>query len=93
MKNSSYIIFSSILVSTLLSGCMMMGMMKKKDPEAYKVTKRYCTQCHYLKEKNIHTPNNWNPTLIRMYSYMQNQNLMVPNENEKVMIKGYYLGK
>ena len=127
MKNSSYIIFSSILVSTLLSGCMMMGMMKKKDddsgskmgmmkcggmmmggmsnsshddsnhdmsmekdPEAYKVVKRYCTQCHSLKEKNTYSGSDWDPTLMRMYTYMQNQDLMVPTDREKEMIAKYY---
>ena len=116
----------TIFISISLSGCMMMGMMKKKDddasskmgmmkcggmmsgmngashddsnhdmsmekdPEAYKTTKRYCTQCHYLKEKNTHNGSDWNPTLMRMYTYMQNQNLMVPSEDEKVLISKYY---
>ena len=65
-------------------------MSMEKDPEAYKVAKRYCTQCHSLKEKNTYTGSNWNPTLIRMYTYMQNQNLMVPSEDEKEMIAKYY---
>ena len=81
-------------------GGMMMGggshddsnhdMSMEKDPEAYKVTKRYCTQCHYLKEKNTHSGSDWNPTLMRMYTYMQNQDLMVPSEDEKALIAKYY---
>jgi len=83
-------------------GGMMMGgmgggshdanhdMSMEKNPEAYKTTKRYCTQCHYLKEKNTHNSSEWNPTLMRMYTYMQNQDLMVPSEDEKVLISKYY---
>lgn len=81
-------------------GGMMMGgmngsstehdMSKEKNPEAYKVAKRYCTQCHYLKKKNTYTGSDWNPTLIRMYAYMQEQDYMLPSENEKGMITKYY---
>ena len=65
-------------------------MSMEKDPEAYKITKRYCTQCHYLKEKNTHSGSDWNPTLMRMYTYMQSQDLMVPSEDEEEMIAKYY---
>lgn len=62
----------------------------EKDPESYKIAKRYCTQCHYLKEKNTHTSNEWQPTFNRMYTYMQEQNLLVPMEDEKDAIAKYY---
>ncbi|MCF6309225.1 MAG: hypothetical protein L3J19_01940 [Sulfurimonas sp.] len=56
----------------------------------YIIANRYCTQCHGMKDKNLHSANEWKPTLRRMIGYMQNQGKLQPDEYEKVMIEHHY---
>jgi hypothetical protein len=79
----------------------MMNMLTKKNKEtnttiqeqhskSYIITNRYCTQCHEMKEQNLHSAKEWEPILRRMIGYMQNQDKLQPDEYEKVMIEHYY---
>ena len=63
---------------------------EKEHSKSYVIANRYCTQCHNMKDKNLHSTNEWKPTLRRMISYMQNQGKLQPDEYEKVMIEHYY---
>lgn len=65
---------------------------KTKDggSKSYIIANKYCTQCHGMKDKNLHSANEWKPTLRRMIGYMQNQGKLQPDEYEKVMIKHHY---
>jgi len=66
------------------------GTTEEEHSKSYIIVKRYCTQCHNMKDKNLHSTNEWKPTLRRMIDYMQNQGKLQPDEYEKVMIEHYY---
>lgn len=58
--------------------------------KSYIITKRYCTQCHEIKSKTLHTKKDWDRTIGRMLSYMKQQNKLQPDEYELIMIEHYY---
>jgi len=62
----------------------------QEDSKAYIIANKYCTQCHNMKNKNLHTANEWKPILKRMIAYIHNQGKLKPDEYEKVMIEHYY---
>ena len=63
---------------------------EEEHSKSYIIANKYCTQCHNMKNKNLHSANEWKPTLRRMIGYMQNQGKLQPDEYEKIMIEHYY---
>ena len=61
-----------------------------KIDKSYVIAKRYCTQCHIMRESDEFSKSKWKPILKRMMGYMQNQAKLQPDEYETIMIKHYY---
>ena len=62
----------------------------KKEDKSYIIVKRYCTQCHEMKDTTLHSKKDWDRTISRMLGYMKQQNKLQPDEYELVMIEHYY---
>ena len=60
------------------------------DSKSYIIAKRYCSQCHEMKKKDIHSSTDWKPIIGRMMGYLQNKAKLKPDAYEKVMIENYY---
>src|SRR5689334_6929313 len=41
------------------------------DSEGARLTARYCVQCHYLPSPQMHSPEKWSSTVVRMVWRMQ----------------------
>ena len=61
-----------------------------ENSKSYIIAKRYCSQCHEMKNKELHSSEEWKPTLRRMMNYIDNQAKLKPDDYEKVMIEHYY---
>jgi hypothetical protein len=46
------------------------------DSEGARLTVRYCVQCHYLPSPQMHTPERWTTTVVRMVWRMQGKGNM-----------------
>ena len=58
--------------------------------KSYVIAVRYCTQCHEMKKKALHTPKDWDKTIERMLIHMKQQKKLQPDEYELIMIEHYY---
>jgi cytochrome c5 len=71
------------------------------DSEGARLTARYCVQCHYLPNPQMHTPDRWTTTVVRMVWRMQGKgnlgalmsemmdNVQAPSEAETEALIGY----
>jgi cytochrome c2 len=71
------------------------------DSEGARLTARYCVQCHYLPNPQMHTPDRWNTTVVRMVWRMEGKgnlgvlmremmdNVQAPTEAETAVLIRY----
>ena len=71
------------------------------ESEGARLTARYCVQCHYLPNPQMHTPDRWNTTVVRMVWRMEGKgnlgalmremmdNVQAPTEAETAALIGY----
>jgi cytochrome c2 len=71
------------------------------DSEGARLTARYCVQCHYLPNPQMHTPERWTTTVVRMVWRMEGKgnlgvlmkemmdNVQAPSETETATLIRY----
>jgi len=89
------------MLERLLPPSIEPGELPEPRSEGARLTARYCVQCHYLPNPQMHTADKWTTTVVRMVWRMQGKgnlgvvmkemmdNVQAPNDQEATALTAY----